>query len=122
MRIIGNLLWLIFGGLISAVLWTVSGILMCITIIGIPLGLQAIKLAGFTLWPFGMEVEIGEFGIGGAIGNVIWIILFGWELAVYHVILALLFTITLVGIPFGKQHIKLARLSLIPFGARICPA
>ena len=119
MRFIGNLLWLIFGGLISAVLWTISGIVMCITIIGIPFGLQAIKLAGFTLWPFGTEVEIGEFGIGGAIGNVIWIMLFGWELAVYHVILALLFTITLIGIPFGKQHIKLARLSLIPFGARI---
>ena len=119
MRFIGNLLWLIFGGLISAVLWTVSGIFMCITIIGIPFGMQAIKLAGFTLWPFGTEVEIGEFGIGGAIGNVIWIMLFGWELAVYHVILALLFTITLIGIPFGKQHIKLARLSFIPFGARI---
>ena len=119
MRFIGNLLWLIFGGLISAVLWMTAGILMCITIIGIPFGIQAIKLAGFTFWPFGMEVEIGEFGVGGAIGNVIWIILFGWELAVYHIVATLLFTITIIGIPFGKQHIKLARLSLIPFGARI---
>lgn len=121
MRFIGNLIWLIFGGFISAVLWTLSGLLMSITIIGIPFGLQALKLAGFTLWPFGREVEIGNFGIGGAIGNVIWIMLFGWELAVYHALLALLFTITIIGFPFGKQHIKLARLSLIPFGAAIHP-
>ncbi len=119
MKIFGNLIWLIFGGLISAMLWMVSGLILCATIIGIPFGLQALKLAGFTLWPFGSEVEIGDFGVGGAIGNVIWILLFGWELAIFHVIAALLFTITIIGIPFGKQHIKLARLSLIPFGARI---
>ncbi|RKX72403.1 MAG: YccF domain-containing protein [Spirochaetes bacterium] len=119
MKFIGNLLWLIFGGLLSAILWTICGLLMGITIIGIPFGLQALKLAGFTLWPFGREVVIGNFGIGGAIGNVIWIMLFGWELAVYHALLALLFTITIIGFPFGKQHIKLARLSLIPFGADI---
>jgi len=92
---------------------------MIITIIGIPFGLQALKLAGFTLWPFGREVEIGNFGIGGALGNVIWIMLFGWELAVYHTLLAVLFAITIIGFPFGKQHIKLAGLSLIPFGADI---
>ncbi len=119
MKLIGNLIWLILGGLISATLWMVSGLILCATIIGIPFGLQALKLAGFTLWPFGSEVEIGDFGVGGAIGNVIWILLFGWELAIFHVIAALLFSITIIGIPFGKQHIKLARLSLIPFGARI---
>ena len=119
MKLAGNLIWLIFGGLISAVLWTLSGLLLCITIIGIPFGIQALKLAGFTLWPFGREVKIGDFGVGGAIGNVIWIMLFGWELAVYHALLALLFTITIIGFPFAKQHIKLARLSLIPFGADI---
>jgi len=91
------LLWLILGGFIAAVLWTICGLLMIITIIGIPFGLQALKLAGFTFWPFGREVEIGNFGIGGALGNVIWVMLFGWELAVYHVLLALLFTITIIG-------------------------
>lgn len=118
MRFIGNLLWLIFGGFISAMLWAAAGLLLCLTIIGIPFGLQALKLAGFTLWPFGTEVEIGQFGVGGAVGNIIWIVLFGWELAIYHCVAAILFSITIIGIPFGRQHIKLARLSLIPFGAR----
>jgi uncharacterized membrane protein YccF (DUF307 family) len=121
MRFIGNLLWLILGGFIAALLWTAGGLFMIITIIGIPFGIQALKLAGFTLWPFGREVGIGNFGIGGAVGNVIWIMLFGWELTVYHLLLALLFTITIIGFPFGKQHLKLARLSLIPFGADIHP-
>lgn len=118
MRLLGNMLWLIFGGFICAMLWAVAGLLLCVTIIGIPFGIQTFKLAGFTLWPFGTEVEIGEFGVGGAVGNVIWILLFGWELAIFHSIAALLFSITIIGIPFGRQHIKLARLSLIPFGAR----
>jgi len=119
MGLLGNLLWLIFGGFIGASMWFVVGILLCTTIIGIPLGVQAFKLAGYVLMPFGRETFIGDFGIGGAIGNVIWIILFGWELTLYHLVMAILLSITIIGIPFGQQHIKIARLAFLPFGARI---
>ncbi len=117
MSILGNIIWFIFGGFLSAIAWMISGILLCITVIGIPLGLQAFKIASFVLWPFGREVTIGRFGAAGAIGNVIWIILFGWELVITHIILGLFFTITIIGIPFGRQHFKLARLAFLPFGA-----
>jgi uncharacterized membrane protein YccF (DUF307 family) len=121
MRLLGNILWLVFGGVIGFVFWTVAGVLFCVTIIGIPFGVQALKLGGFALWPFGRDTEVGTFGVGGAIGNAVWILLFGWELAVYHLIAAVILSITIIGIPFGKQHIKLARLALLPFGARIRP-
>ena len=122
MKFLGNLIWVIFGGLIAAAGWAISGLLLCITIIGIPLGIQAFKIASFSLLPFGKDVSIGQFGVGRAIGNVIWIILFGWELAVGHIITGVLFYITILGIPFGRQHIKLARLAILPFGAEIRPA
>ena len=116
---IANLIWLIFGGLVGALLWMTAGLLLCATIVGIPFGLQALKIAGFVLWPFGRDVEVGAFGVGGAVGNVLWILLFGWELALAHVLAAVIFTVTIIGIPFARQHIKLARLSLLPFGATI---
>ncbi len=119
MNFIGNIIWLLFGGILAAILWIISGLFLCITIIGIPFGYQCFKIAGFVLWPFGREVEIGNFGAGGLIFNVIWLLLFGWELAVAHVIVAGIFCITIIGIPFGLQHLKFAKLSLIPFGARI---
>lgn len=119
MKFLGNLIWLIFGGIIGALLWAVAGLLFCITIIGIPLGIQAFKLSSFALWPFGREVEIGGFGAGGALGNIVWILFVGWELALGHLVAALIFAITIIGIPFARQHVKLARLSLIPFGAEI---
>jgi uncharacterized membrane protein YccF (DUF307 family) len=116
---IGNLIWVIFGGLISCIMWLISGILACITIIGIPLGLQCFKIAGLVLFPFGKEVEIGRFGAGGLVGNVLWILLLGWELCLMHLTTGLIFCITIIGIPFGMQHFKLAKVSLLPFGARI---
>jgi len=119
MRFLGNLLWLVFGGLAAGIGWTVAGLLFCVTIIGIPFGVQALKIAGFVIWPFGREVSIGDFGVGGAVGNVLWILLLGWELAVGHVIAGLFFYVTVIGIPFGRQHIKLARLAFLPFGGEI---
>lgn len=119
MHLLGNLIWIIFGGLVSAILWFIAGLLCCITFIGIPFGIQCFKIASFVLSPFGRDIEIGGFGIGGFIGNIIWIILLGWELFIAHFIIGLLFCITIIGIPFGKQHFKLAKLSLVPFGARI---
>lgn len=119
MNLIGNIIWLVFGGVVGAVLWFLSGLLLCVTIIGIPFGVQCFKIAGFVLWPFGRDVEIGNFGVGGLIFNIIWIIVFGWEFAVAHFIIGLIFCATIIGIPFGLQHFKFAKLGLIPFGARI---
>ncbi len=119
MRFIGNVMWIVFGGLIGAIGWAIAGIILMITIIGIPFGRQCLKISALTLWPFGSEVSSGDFGAIGLIGNIIWILIFGWELFLYHLGLGLLFSITIIGIPFGKQHFKLARLALIPFGAAI---
>lgn len=119
MILIGNLIWVILGGLIAALLWFVTGMLACLTIIGIPFGFQCFKIAGFVLMPFGREIEAGRFGLGGFLGNLIWILLCGWELFIIHMVFALIYSITIIGIPFGRQHYKLAILSLVPFGARI---
>ncbi len=119
MNFIGNIIWLIFGGIIAAILWSIAGLVLCITVIGIPFGLQCFKIAKFVLWPFGKEIELGHFGAGGLIFNIIWIIVFGWEFAIAHAIIGLAFCITIVGIPFGLQHFKFAALGFIPFGAKI---
>jgi uncharacterized membrane protein YccF (DUF307 family) len=119
MNFLGNLIWLVFGGIISAILWLVSGMVLCVTVIGIPFGIQCFKIGALVLWPFGKDVEIGNFGAGGLLMNLLWLVLFGWEFAVLHVVFGLLFCVTIIGIPFGLQHFKLARLGLIPFGATI---
>jgi len=119
MNLLGNFIWLLFGGLIGFVIWCLAGAILCITIVGIPFGVQCFKIAGFVLWPFGKEIELGNFGAGGLIFNLIWLLLFGWELAITHLLIGLLLCITIIGIPFGVQHFKFAQLGLIPFGARI---
>jgi len=119
MTFIGNLLWLVLGGIVSAILWAVIGLLLCVTIIGIPFGLQCLKIAGFVMWPFGRDVSPGGFGLMGAIGNIIWILICGIELCILHLVFGLLLCVTIIGIPFGLQHFKLAKLALVPFGAQI---
>ncbi len=119
MSFIGNILWLLLGGIILALFWAIAGLLVCLTIIGIPFGLQCFKFAGFVLWPFGRQVVIGELGVGSLIGNILWILLLGWELCISHLVIGALFCITIIGIPFGLQHFKLAMLAILPFGARI---
>ena len=119
MSFIGNLIWLILGGIIAAIGWTIAGVLLCITLIGIPFGIQCFKIAGLSLAPFGKEVRVGDFGAGGLIGNIIWLLVLGWELFLMHLVIAFLLAITIIGLPFAKQHLKLAQLALIPFGARI---
>ncbi|WP_368293012.1 YccF domain-containing protein [Dehalobacter sp. TBBPA1] len=119
MNFIGNLIWLIFGGIIGAILWFVAGLVLCVTIVGIPFGLQCFKISLLVLWPFGKEVILGGFGVGGLLLNILWLVFLGWELAVHHLIIGLVFCITIVGIPFGLQHFKFAQLALIPFGAKI---
>ena len=119
MKLIGNLLWLMLGGIIISLIWLVIGLLLCVTIIGIPFGVQCFKIAGFVLWPFGRDIIPGGFGVMGALGNIIWILVCGIEFAAAHLICGVLLCITIIGIPFAFQHFKLAKLSLIPFGAQI---
>ena len=119
MNFIGNIIWLVFGGLIASIAWFISGLLLCLTVIGIPFGFQCFKIASFVLWPFGKKIEIGHFGAGGLIFNIIWLVIFGWGFAIAHLIIGAIFCLTIVGIPFGLQHFKFALLGLIPFGAEI---
>ena len=117
MKTIGNILWFLLTGLWSAISWFVFGVLLCITIIGIPLGKQCFKIAKLVLWPFGKTVKtnFGKYPIA----NILWAILFGWEYALSYIIIGLLWCITIIGIPFGKQCFKLATLSFVPFGASV---
>ena len=118
MGIVGNIIWLIFGGLIAGLGYIIGGLVLCLTIIGIPFGLQSIKLGVATFAPFGKEVvEVQDANsILRVLFNLLWIVLFGWEIALAHLLSALVLTLTIVGIPFAKQHIKLIPLSLFPFG------
>lgn len=119
MSLIGNLIWIVLGGFIASILWLVGGLLACLTIVGIPFGMQCYKIAELVLYPFGRDVEVGRFGVGGLVGNILWIVLIGWELCLFHLMACLVFSVTIVGIPFGIQHFKLAKLALMPFGAVI---
>ena len=107
MTFLGNLLWFLFGGLISGLGWTMAGCLWCITIVGIPVGLQCFKFAGLAFFPFGKEIVYGG-GTFSVLVNIIWLLLSGLELAIGYVVLGCLWCITIVGIPFGKQCFKLA--------------
>ena len=118
MTFLGNLLWFLFGGLISGLGWTLAGCLWCITIVGIPVGLQCFKFAGLAFFPFGKEIVYGG-GTFSVLVNIIWLLLSGLELAIGYVVLGCLWCITIIGIPFGKQCFKLAKLALMPFGASV---
>lgn len=118
MSLLGNIIWFIFGGFVSGLSWLFSGIVWCITIIGIPYGLQCFKFASLSFFPFGKEVEYGG-GAMSTLANIIWILFFGWWMALGNMIVGLLWCITIVGIPFGNQFFKIAKLSLTPFGATI---
>lgn len=118
MRLIGNILWLILGGLLLAASWAIIGLVLCITIVGIPLGIQAFKMAGLTLTPFGKTVEY-RGGVGSVLLNIIWFVLAGLWMAIGYVFAGLLNCITIIGIPFGIQSFKMAKLALWPFGSQI---
>ena len=119
MSTFGNILWIVLGGFVMALGWFIAGVICCITIIGIPLGIQAFKMAQLVLWPFGRTVDFSKMGAGSLILNIFWIIFFGWELAIGSAILGVLYCITIIGIPFGIQWFKFAKLALFPFGAEI---
>jgi uncharacterized membrane protein YccF (DUF307 family) len=118
MSVLGNILFFILGGFLIFLGYLLGGIVLCLTIIGIPFGIQCFKLAGGVLAPFGREVREKEPPGGplALIMNIIWIILPGLELAIMHLALAAFFAITIIGIPIAAQHIKLLPLALLPFG------
>jgi uncharacterized membrane protein YccF (DUF307 family) len=121
MKFLGNILWLLLGGLIIAVYYFFVGLLFCITIIGIPFGLQLMKIGSFALWPFGHEAVSGtnDGGCLAILMNVLWILFGGIEIALLHVTFGVICCLTIVGIPFGMQHFKMTILALVPFGKKI---
>ena len=121
MKFLGNLIWLVLGGLLVAAMYFIAGLLICITIIGIPFGIQLIKLGSYALWPFGHELvdRPNEPGCVSIVMNLLWILLGWWEIALVHLVCGLIFCITIVGIPFGIQHFKMALNSIFPFGKEI---
>lgn len=121
MRLLGNILWLLLGGIIIVLEYLVSSILLMITIIGIPFAMQTLKLSGLALWPFGREIIYSGKSTGclSVFMNVLWLLLGGIWIAFTHALLGLILFITIIGIPFGKQHFKMAALALSPFGAEI---
>ena len=122
MRFLLNIIWLVLCGFWMAILYVLAGVLMCVLIITIPFGLQAFKLAGFILWPFGRTVvRRADAGAGSFIGNVLWLVLVGWELAIGHILTAIALAITIIGIPLAIANLKLVPISLLPFGRVVVP-
>jgi uncharacterized membrane protein YccF (DUF307 family) len=123
MSLLGNIIWLIFGGFLAGLGYILGGLGICLTIVGIPFGLQAIKLGWATMAPFGKENFVDENSNSTLvmIFNVIWVIFFGWEIALAHLTSALILFITIIGIPFAQQHLKLIPMALFPFGRELRP-
>lgn len=118
MKIIGNIIWLVFGGIFIAIEYFISSILLCLTIVGIPFGLQTLKLGILALWPFGSQIvsKTEAHGCLSVIMNILWFFVGGVWIFLSHIGFGILFCITILGIPFGLQHFKLAGLALTPFG------
>lgn len=121
MKLLGNIIWVVFGGLFMSIGYLISGLALMLTIVGIPFGWQVIKLGLLALWPFGKEVKNGNQVAGclSTVMNLIWIFIGGIWIALGHAIFGAIFYITIIGIPFGKQHFKLAHIALTPFGRQI---
>lgn len=123
MRIIGNLLWLVFSGIEMAIAYLIAGALSFLLIVTIPLAVPAFRLAGYTLWPFGrVVVRSQSAGTGSTIANLLWLVVAGWWLALLHVLFGLLLAITVIGLPFTVVHFKLAGLALMPYGKDVVEA
>jgi uncharacterized membrane protein YccF (DUF307 family) len=124
MRLLLNIIWFVLGGFVVVIGYFLGAVLLCLTIIGIPFGIQCFKLAGLALAPFGREIREREppSGALAVIMNIIWIILPGLELALLHLFLAALFAITIIGLPIAAQHLKMTRLAILPFGFRVVDA
>ena len=122
MRFILNVIWLLLEGLWMAIAYAVAGLICFILIITIPFGIAAFRICGFVLWPFGRTTEIRrDSGVGSLIGNILWILLFGWWLALGHLVSGVLLCLTIIGIPLGLASFKIIPITLVPLGVRIVP-
>jgi len=119
MRLILNLLWFVFGGWISGTLWLLAGVVLAITVIGLPWTPAAFRIAGFSYWPFGRTVVARDTGATSLLLNIVWFVFAGWWLAIHHIVLAAGLAITIIGLPFALQHLKLAVISLTPVGKAV---
>ncbi|MBO6067691.1 MAG: YccF domain-containing protein [Bacteroidales bacterium] len=121
MNTLGNILWFILGGFIAAAIYYIIGLLMCITIIGIPFGAQLFKFGTYALWPFGHQIvdRPDQPSCLSVVMNVLWIVTGWWEIALVHLVFGVILCITIVGIPFGLQHFKMIVPALLPFGKSI---
>jgi uncharacterized membrane protein YccF (DUF307 family) len=121
MSLLGNIIWVIFGGFFVFLGYIIGGIAMCLTIIGIPFGFQCFKLAIFALLPFGQDTRMVNGDMSGLslIFNIIWLLIGGWFVFLNHLFWGILLSITIIGLPFGLQHFKLMKLAFIPFGREI---
>ncbi len=121
-RVILNVIWLVFEGLWMAILYAVAGLLCFVLIITIPFGIAAFRIAGYVLWPFGRTIERRpEAGVASMIGNVLWVVLFGWWLALGHLISGILLGLTIIGIPLAIASFKIIPITLLPLGVRVVP-
>lgn len=120
-HLLGNIIWLIFGGLISALIYFGYGLLLCLTIIGIPFGIQCFKIGVLVLAPFGREVTSSTSNTGclSVLFNIVWLLSGGLCTAITHILFGILFYLSIIGVPFGRQHFKLVEISLMPFGKRV---
>jgi uncharacterized membrane protein YccF (DUF307 family) len=122
LRLILNVIWLILCGVWMAIAYVLAGLVAFILIITIPFGIAAFRIAGYVLWPFGRTIDRRpEAGIASVIGNIIWIILFGWWLAIGHLVSGVLLCLTIIGIPLGLASFKIIPITLVPLGVRIVP-
>lgn len=123
MRLLLNVIWVILCGWWMAILYLLAGIVCFVLIITIPFGIAAFRIASYVVWPFGRSIEVRrEAGIGSVIGNIIWIILIGWWLAIGHLTSGIVLCLTIIGIPLGLANFKMIPISLIPLGVRIVPS
>jgi uncharacterized membrane protein YccF (DUF307 family) len=123
MRVILNLIWLVLCGIWLAIAYALAGLIAFVLIITIPFGVAAFRIANYVLWPFGRRtVPSQNAGVGSLLGNIVWIVLFGWWLAVGHLLTGIALCVTIIGIPLGLANFKLIPISLLPLGVRIVPA
>lgn len=121
MKFLGNIIWLVFGGFAIFLEYMLAGLALCITIVGIPFGIQSFKLGILALWPFGQQIEYMDYAPGclSTLMNIIWFFVGGIWIMLTHLLFGLLLSITIIGIPWGRQHFKMASLALTPFGRRL---
>ena len=120
MRLILNVIWLVFCGLWMALAYVIAGLICFVLIITIPFGIAAFRIASYVIWPFGRTIEPRRSaGVGSVIGNIIWIVLFGWWLALGHLLTGVVLCLTIIGIPLGLASFKIIPVTLMPLGVRI---